>query len=97
MSHLNISYFTSAKHSAKFVEGMVNQGVRNMHRRGSGCNSVVRTALAQHIQDSRFNFHDQKQKSGEWKGDTYNINLLRTISWITNEKRIVHSTGQCTQ
>lgn len=68
-----------------------------MHRRGSGCNSVVRTALAQHTQDSRFNFHDQKQKRGEWKGDTYNINLLRTISWITNEKHIVHSTGQCTQ
>lgn len=64
MSHLNISYFTSAKHSAKFVEGMVNQGVRNVHRRGSGCNSVVRTALAQ---DSRFNFHDQKQKGGNGK------------------------------
>lgn len=38
-----------------------------------------------------------KKKKKEWKGDTYNINLLRTISWITNEKHIVHSIGQCTQ
>lgn len=43
MSHLNIvSYFTQAKHCAKFVDPMINQGDQNMYKRGSGCNSVVR-------------------------------------------------------